>query len=63
MAIPSICDGQSDRKPVSSELHKIMMATFQKGYILLLKKIKSAFPVKKILHNYKFSRNSVDELQ
>ena len=26
MVIPSICDGQSDRKPVSSELHKIFLA-------------------------------------
>ena len=24
MAIPSLSDGQSDRKPVSPELHKIM---------------------------------------
>ena len=38
MAIPSISDGQSDRKPVSSELHKIILAKVQKGYKLLLKK-------------------------
>ena len=38
MAIPSIIDGQSDRKPVSSELHKIILAKVQKGYNLLLKK-------------------------
>ena len=37
---------QSDRKPVSSELHKIILAKVQKGYKLLLKKIKSAFTVK-----------------
>ena len=38
MAIPSISDGQSDRKPVSSELHKIILAKVQKGYKLLFKK-------------------------
>ena len=55
MAIPSISDGQSDRKPVSSELHKIILAKVQKGYKLLLKKIKSAFPVKlHILHIMSF---------
>ena len=43
-------DGQSDWKPVSSELHKIILAKVQKGYKLLLKKIKSAFPVK--MHIY-----------
>ena len=32
MAIPSISDGQSDRKPVSSELYKIILAKVQKGY-------------------------------
>ena len=32
MAIPSVNDGQSDRKPVSSELHKIILAKVQKGY-------------------------------
>ena len=50
MAIPSISGGQSDRKPVSSELHKIILAKVQKGYKLLFKKIKSAFPVK--MHIY-----------
>ena len=50
MAIPSISDGQSNRKPVSSELHKIILAKDQKGNKFLLKKIKSAFPVK--MHNY-----------
>ena len=50
MAIPSISEGQSDRKPVSSELNKIILAKVQKGYKLLLKKIKSAFPVK--MHIY-----------
>ena len=49
MEIPSISDGQSDRKPDSSELNKIL-AKVQKGYKLLLKKIKSAFPVK--MHIY-----------
>ena len=34
MAIPSISDGQSDRKPVSSELHKLILAKVQKGYKL-----------------------------
>ena len=43
MAIPSISDGQ---KPVLFELHKIILAKVQKGYKLLLKKIKSAFPIK-----------------
>ena len=40
MAIPGVTcsDGQSDRKPVSSELHKIILAKVQKGYKLLLKK-------------------------
>ena len=38
MVIPSISDGQSDRKPVSSELHKIILTKVQKGYKLLLKK-------------------------
>ena len=46
MAIPSISDGQSDTKPVSSDLHKIILAKVQKGYKLLLQKIKAAFPVK-----------------
>ena len=50
MAIPSISDGQSERKPVSSELHKIILAKVQKGYKLLLKKIKSVVPVK--MHIY-----------
>ena len=50
MAIRSISDGQSDRKPVSSELQKKFLAKVQKGYKLLLKKIKSAFPVK--MHIY-----------
>ena len=50
MAIPSISDGQPDRKPVSDEWHKIILAKVQKGYKLLLKKIKSAFPVK--MHIY-----------
>ena len=50
MAIPSISDGQSDRKPVSFELHKITLAKVQKVYKFLLKKIKSAFPVK--MHIY-----------
>ena len=45
MAIPSISDGQSDRKPVSFELHRIILAKVQKGYKLLLKKTISAFPV------------------
>ena len=43
MAIQSINDGQSDRKPISSELHKIILAKVQKGYKFLLKKIKSAY--------------------
>ena len=43
MAIPSISGGQLDRKPVSSELHKIILAIVQKGYKLIHKKIKSAF--------------------
>ena len=43
----SISDGQSDRKPVSSEMHKTILAKVQKGYKLLFKKIKSAFHVKK----------------
>ena len=46
MAIATISDGQSDRKPVSSELHTIILAKVQKEYKMLLKKIKSAFPVK-----------------
>ena len=46
MAIPSISDGQSAEKLVSSELHKIVLAKVQKGYKLFPKKIKSAFPVK-----------------
>ena len=50
MAIPSISEGQSNRKPVSSELQKIFLAKVQKGYELLLNKIKSAFPVK--MHTY-----------
>ena len=47
---------------VSSELHKIILAEVQKGYKLLLKNIKSAFPVKMhtvsiyhVLHNFKVS--------
>ena len=59
---------QSDRKPVSSKLHKIILAKVQKRYKLLLKKIKSAFPVKMhiytlciVLHNYKVSRNSIEQ--
>ena len=64
----SISDGQSDRKPVLPELHKIVQAKVQKGYKLLIKKIKSAFPVKctsthYVLFNYKFSRNSVEQFQ
>ena len=47
---PDISDGQSDRKTVSSELHKIILAKVQKGFKLLLKKIKSTFPVK--MHTY-----------
>ena len=43
-------DGQSDRKPVSSELHKIILAKVQNGYKFLLKKIKSAFHAK--MHIY-----------
>ena len=49
---------QLDRKPVSSELHKIILAKGQKGYKLFLKKIKSEFTVKMhiyilyVLHNY-----------
>ena len=39
MAIQRISNGQSDRKPVSSELHKIILVKVQKGYKLLLKKI------------------------
>ena len=39
-------DGQSDRKSVSSELHKLILANVQKGNKLRLNKIKSAFPVK-----------------
>ena len=62
MSIPSISVWQSGRKPVSSELHKIILAKVQKGYKLLLKQIKSAFPAKisthYVLHNYKVSRNS-----
>ena len=50
MAIPSISDWQPDRKPVSSELHETILAKVQKGYKLLLKKIKSAFPLK--MHIY-----------
>ena len=50
MAIPSISDGQSDRKSVSCKLHKILLAKVQKGYKVLLKKIESAFPVK--MHIY-----------
>ena len=46
MAIPSISDRQSNRKPASSELYKTILAKVQKGYKLLLKKIKSAFPVR-----------------
>ena len=38
MAIASISDGQSDRKPVSSELLNIILAKVQKGYKSLLKK-------------------------
>ena len=34
--IPSISDRQSDRKQVSSELHKIILAQVQKGCKLLL---------------------------
>ena len=61
-------DWQSDRKPVSSELHKIILIEVQKGYKLLLKKIKSAFPVKclsrdYVLHNYKVSQNSFEWFQ
>ena len=69
MAIPSISDGQSDRKPVSSKFHKIILAKVQKRYKLLVKKIKSAFPVKMhiytlyVLHNYKISQNSVEPFQ
>ena len=47
MAIPSISDGQSDRKPVSSELHKIILAKVQKGYKLLLKKDQISISCKK----------------
>ena len=39
MAIQRISNGQSDREPVSSELHKIILVKIQKGYKLLLKKI------------------------
>ena len=38
MVNPSISDGQSDGKPFSSELQKIILAKVQKGYKLLLKK-------------------------
>ena len=50
MAIQSISEGQSNRKAYSYELHKIILAQVQKGYKLLLKKIKSAFSVK--MHIY-----------
>ena len=51
--------------PVSSELHKIILAKVQKGYKLVFKKIKSAFPVNcvsthDVLYNYKISRNSAE---
>ena len=47
---------------------KIILAKVQKGYKLLLKNIKSAFPVTilstyYVLHNYKVSRNSVKLFQ
>ena len=53
LAIPSISDVQSDRKSVSSELHKIMLTKVQKGYKCLIKSIKLAFPVK--MHIYTLS--------
>ena len=65
MAIPSISDGQSDRKPVSSELHKIILAKVQKGYKLLLKKDQISISCKNayLYSNYKVSRNSVERFQ
>ena len=63
MAISSISDGQSDRKPVSSELHKIILAKDQKGYNLLLKKIKSAFPVNMHIFIYIFNFGQISKFK
>ena len=71
MAIPSISDGQSDRKLVSSELYKIILAKVQKGYKLLLKKDQISISCKNaylqitgyVLHNYKVSQNPVERFQ
>ena len=59
----NISDGQWDRKPVSSELHKIILAKVQKEYKLLLKKdqisvsCKNAY-LQEILIHFFLSRNS-----
>ena len=50
MAIPSVSDGQSGRKPYLPESNKIILAKVQNGYKLLLKKIKSELPIK--MHIY-----------
>ena len=71
MAIPSISDGQSDRRPVSSELmHKITLAKDQKRYMYKcsLKRSNQHFLYKcisthNVLYNYKVSRNSVERFQ
>ena len=69
MAIPSISDGQSYRKQVSSELHKIILAKVQKGYKLLLEKdqiivfCKNAYLQILSFITTKFSQNSVERFQ
>ena len=64
MAIPSINDRQSDRKPVSSELHKIILPQFKKDIYCSLKRSNQHFLYKctstrYVLHNYKVSWNSL----
>ena len=69
VAIPRISDGQSDRKPISSELHKIILAKVQKGYKLLLEKdqirvfCKNAYLLILSFITTKFSQNSVERFQ
>ena len=56
----ALVTGKSDRKPVSSKLHKIILAKVQKVYKLLLTKIISAFPVKMHIFTLCLSQNSVE---
>ena len=68
MAIPSISEGQSNRKPVSSELQKYFWPKFKRDMNCSLKRLNQLFLLKcilthDVLHNYKVSRNSVVRIQ